>query len=81
MCGANRKDRKNNIFICEQLGIVLIEDKMKQIRLKWCGHVLKRTIDTVVRRSKMINVNDKRSRRRPKKILIETIYKDLNTLN
>ena len=35
MRGVTRKDRKRNIFIYEQVGIVLLEDKMRENHLEW----------------------------------------------
>ena len=44
--------------------------------------MLKRSLHTIIRRGEIINVNDtKKDRGRPKETLIETINKDLSTLN
>ena len=82
MCKVTRKDRKRNTFIREQLGIISIENKMRKNRLRQYEHMLRKPPDAVVRISEMINISDtKKDRRRPKKILIETINKDISTLN
>ena len=79
MCGVARKHRIKNIFICKQLGIILIEDKMRENRLRWYEHVLMRPTNMIVRKDKMILIETKK--RMIQKFLIETINKDLNLLN
>ena len=80
--GVTRKDYKKNIFIHEELGIVSIENKMRENCLKWYEHVLMRHSDVIVRKDKIINISGMRSGRgRSKKTLIETISKYLRTLN
>lgn len=34
MCRVIRKDKKRNVFICVQFGVGLIENKMKEYRLR-----------------------------------------------
>lgn len=82
MCGVIGKDKTRNTFICEQLDIVSIVDKMRENHLRWYEHMHRRHLDAIVRRCEMINVNGtRRGKERPKKISIETINKDLSTLN
>lgn len=81
MCRVTKKVRKN-IFICEQLGITSIEDEMREKRLKWYEYMVRRPMVVIIRRSKMININDMRKNKGRLKItLIETINKELNSLN
>ena len=45
-----------------------IEDKMREARLRWFGHIRIRNVDAPVRRCKKIDCQDyRRSRGRPKK--------------
>ena len=51
---------------------------MREIRLRWFGHVRRRSVDTLVRRCERINVPEgKRGRGRSKKSLDEVIREDL----
>lgn len=71
---------EKNMFIREYLGIVLLEDKMRKDHLRWHKH--RRHLDTIVKRSKMINVSSMRiDIRWLKKILVKTINKKLSILN
>ena len=57
-----------------------IEDKMRETRLIWFGH-MKRSMDAPVRRCERINIPEgKRGRGRPKKSLDEVIREDLKVV-
>ncbi|PHU03841.1 E3 SUMO-protein ligase SIZ1 [Capsicum chinense] len=58
-----RGERVRNETIREKLGVV-VEDKMREGRLKWFGHVMRRDADAPVRRCERLPL---RSRGRPKK--------------
>ena len=58
-----------------------IEDKIRDVRLKWFGHIRRRSMDAPVTRCKNINRLDcKRSRGRLKKSWSKVIRHDLKTL-
>ena len=42
MCGHTRKDKIRNEVIRNKVGVVPIEEKMRETRLKWFGHVRRR---------------------------------------
>ena len=54
MCGKTRKNKVRNKDI-RQVGILLIEDKLRENRLWWFGHIRRRSRD-VVRRMKKIDI-------------------------
>lgn len=55
----------------------MIDDKMRENRLRWYEYVLMRPPDVVVRRCEMTNIGGtRRGRERHKKALIKTINKD-----
>jgi len=61
--------------------VASIEDKIREARLCWFGHIRKRDMDALVRRCEKIDrPNYKRSRGRPKKSWSEVIRHDLKTL-
>jgi len=60
------------------VGVAPIVEKLVENMLRWFGHVERRPVDAVVRRVDQIEENHvKRGRGRPKKIIRETIRKDL----
>jgi len=81
MCGFTRIDRIRNGLISDLAKVAPIEDKMRETRLRWFGHVKRKSVDASVRRCEMINIpGGKRGRGRPKKSLDEVIRKDLRVV-
>ena len=54
MCGKTRNDRIKNANIHNRLGVTQIEDKLRDNRLWWFGHICHMSTDAVVRRNDMI---------------------------
>jgi len=50
MCGYTTKDKIRNEIIRNKVGVVPIEEKMRETRLRWFGHVTRRPRDAPVRR-------------------------------
>ncbi|KAF3665242.1 ATP-dependent (S)-NAD(P)H-hydrate dehydratase [Capsicum annuum] len=48
MCGLTRRDRIMNEAIQEKLGVASVQDKMREVRLRWFGHVMRRGTDAPV---------------------------------
>jgi len=68
MCGHTRFDKIGTGVIRSKIGVTPIEDKMKEFRLRWFGHIRKRSMDAPVRRCENINHLDcERSRGRSRK--------------
>ena len=81
MCGYTRIDSIRNGVISDLVKIAPIEDKMREIRLRWFGHVKRRSVDAPVKRCEMINIPEgKRGRGPPKKSLDEVIREDLKVV-
>ena len=71
MCGYTRIDRISNGVIRDLVKVGPLEDKLREIRLRWFGHV-KSNVDAPVRRCERINIPEgKRRRGQPKKSLDE----------
>ena len=80
MCGFTRIDRIRNGVIRDLAKVATIEDKMRETKLRWVGH-LKRSVDAQVRKYKMINIPEgKRGSGQPKKSLDEVIREDLKVV-
>ncbi|KAL4188164.1 hypothetical protein AMTRI_Chr09g42710 [Amborella trichopoda] len=80
MSGKTRRDRIRNESIRENLGVVPIDNKMRESRLRWAGHVWSRSSTTLVRRCETVKVEGlKRVKGRPKRTRLEVIRKDMRT--
>ena len=67
MCGYTRLDRIRNEVIRKRVGVAPLEDKLRETRLRWFGHVKRRSADAPVRRCEAIDLSYyKRGRGRPK---------------
>jgi hypothetical protein len=66
ICGHTRKDRIRNDDIRNKLGVVPIQEKLVQHRLRWFGHIQRRSPETPVR-SGILSYpeNTRRERGRP----------------
>ena len=81
MCGHTRLDKVRNEVIRSKIGVAAIEDKMREARLHWFGHIRRRSMDASVRRWETIECLDhRRHRGRPMKSWRELIRHDLKTL-
>ena len=56
MCGYTRLDRIRNGVIRERVGVAPLEDKLRETRLRWFGHVKRRSVDAPVRRREVIDL-------------------------
>ena len=81
MCGCTMLDKIPNRVYREKLGIAAIGDKLREGRLRWFGHVRRRSPTEPVRRVEGIQVEGKRGRGRPKRTWEEQIRLDLQALN
>ncbi|VFQ61992.1 unnamed protein product [Cuscuta campestris] len=81
MSGKTRWDRISNEVIRRQVGMAPVEDRLREARLRWFGHVRRRDVDAPVRRCKRITViGGSRGRGRPRKNYKEVIRQDLGLL-
>jgi len=72
MCGSTRLNRIRNEVIKEKVGIATIEEKLREIRFRWFGHVKRRGVNEPVRRFEAINLINCR-RRRGRRVRIRTV--------
>ena len=83
MCGFTKVDTIRNGVIRDLAKVAPIEDKMRESRLRWFGHVKRRSVAAPVKRRsvaapvkrcEMIDIpRSKRGKGRPKKSLNEVI--------
>ncbi|XP_050548275.1 uncharacterized protein LOC126909909, partial [Daktulosphaira vitifoliae] len=58
--GVTREDRIRNKYIRGTIGVVLTVDKMRENRLRWFGHVMRKEESETIRTVIEINVEKKR---------------------
>ena len=81
ICGHTRLDNIRNEVIRDKIRVASIEDKIREARLHWFGHIRSSSLDAPVRRGDKLDRSDyKRSRGRPKKSWSKVIRHDLKTL-
>ena len=56
MCDYTRLDRVRNVVIRERVGVAPLEDRMRETRLRWFGHVKRRGINALVKRCEAIHL-------------------------
>ncbi|CAL5373127.1 unnamed protein product [Camellia sinensis] len=64
MCGKTRQDRIRNECIREWVGVAPIEDKLRENRLRWFGHIQRRPTEAVVKRCDAVTVDGSEARKR-----------------
>jgi Reverse transcriptase (RNA-dependent DNA polymerase). len=79
MCGKTRKDKIRNEHIRRLVEVAPIQDKLRENRLRWFGHVKRRPITAPVRKSELINIaGNARGRGRPKLTWGEVVRQDMS---
>ncbi|PKU81295.1 ataxia telangiectasia mutated family protein [Dendrobium catenatum] len=82
MSGFTLRDRIRNEHIREKVGVAPVEDKIRESRLRWFGHIKRRPCDDPVRRVEVLDLTYvKKGRGRPKKTWLENIRNDLSLLD
>ena len=81
ICGHIKLNKIRNEVIRGKLEVASIEDKISDVRLRWVGHIRRRSLDEPMRRCEKLECMDlKRSRGRSKKNWSEVLRHDLKTL-
>ena len=78
MSGNTRRDRIRNTTIREKIGVAPIVEKMVESRLRWFGHVWRRSVDAPVRRvDQMEDSPVVKGRGRPRQTIGHVVKRDL----
>ncbi|VDL82448.1 unnamed protein product [Nippostrongylus brasiliensis] len=80
MAGVTRLDHVTNADIRERFGVIPIAEKLRETRLRWYGHVLRASDDTVCKIGLALDVPGTRPRGRPKQRWLDTIHADLKAV-
>uniref|UniRef100_A0A1S3ZRK0 Reverse transcriptase domain-containing protein n=1 Tax=Nicotiana tabacum TaxID=4097 RepID=A0A1S3ZRK0_TOBAC len=60
MCGCTRRDKIRNEAIRDRVGVASVEDKMRESRLRWFGHVKRRSMDAPVKKCERLAMENLR---------------------
>ena len=78
MCGHTRMDKIKNDDIRRKVGIAPVAEKMREHRLRWFGHILRRPLNAPIRTEVCYRENDmKKGRGRPKLTWGKVVKQDL----
>ena len=81
MCGFTRLDRIRNVVTRERVGVAPLYHKLKEIRLRWFGHVKRGSASAPVRRCEALDLLQcRRERGRPKTNWKAVIRSDMKSL-
>lgn len=80
MAGVKWQDNVSSEEVAKRCGIKEIENKLRQRRLQWFGHVRRENDEGVLRCVENMNIPGKRQVGRPKKTWKDCVQNDLNTL-
>ncbi|VDO96414.1 unnamed protein product [Heligmosomoides polygyrus] len=75
--GVTRLDRVRNDTIRQRFGDTSIVEKLREDRLRWYGHVLRASGDSVRKTGLNFEVPGKRPRRRAKQRWLDSLHQDL----
>ena len=75
--GVTRKDKNGNEYIRSTVKVVRLGMKIKEGRLSWYGHVMRRDQEYVRRRMMEMELAGKRKRGRPKRRFLDVVKEDM----
>jgi hypothetical protein len=78
MSVVTKEDRIRNKYV-RSIGIASIVDKMRENRLRWFGHIMRRVKIKAIKVIMKMNIEGKRKQGKPKKKLLDTIKNDMMT--
>ena len=78
--GVTRKDKIRNGYMRSTVKIERLGMKMREGRLRWYGHLMKRGQEYVGRKMMEMELPGKRRRRRPKRRFLDVVKKDMGEI-
>ena len=75
--GVTRKDKIRNEYIRDTVKVERLGIKMREGKLRWYGHVMKRDQEYVGRKMMEMDLQEKRKRGRPKKRFLDVVKEDM----
>ena len=78
--GATLRDKVKSVDIRKELGVNSIQDKVREMRLRWYGHMQRMEENNEVRAIVDMRVQGKRPRGIPRGRLMDCVRKDMQAL-
>ena len=75
--GVTRNDKIRNEYIRTTVKVERLEMKMREGRLRWYGHVMRRDQEYVGRKIMEMELPEKRKRGRPKRRFLDVVKEDM----
>ena len=75
--GVTRKDKIRNEYIRGTVKVERLEMKMRECRLRWYGHVMRRDQEYVGRKTMEMGLPGKTKRGRPKRKFLDVVKEDM----
>ena len=75
--GVTRKDKIRNKYIRGTVKVEWLGIKMREARLRWYGHIMRRDQEYVGRKMIEMELPGKRKRRRPKRRSLDVVKEDM----
>ena len=75
--GVTRKDKIKNVYIRDTVKIERLEMKMREGRLRWYEHVMRRDQEYVGRKMMEMELTEKRKIGRPKRKFLDVVKEDM----
>ncbi|KAE8690689.1 putative 26S proteasome non-ATPase regulatory subunit 3 [Hibiscus syriacus] len=79
-CGRTLWDMTPNSAIRMSLGVVHVSEKLREGRIRWCGHIRRRQPSDAVRRVELITIDGAKRRGRPRRKWEDCLRSDLKDL-
>ena len=79
--GVTRKDKIRNEHIRSTVKVERLGMKMKEVRLRWYGHVMRRDQEYVGRKMMEMELPGKRRRGRPKRRFLDVVKEDMGKVD
>ncbi|KAI5085143.1 hypothetical protein C0J45_23845, partial [Silurus meridionalis] len=78
--GLTRMDRFRNEFIRRTAHVGCFGDKVREVRLRWFGHVQRRDMSYIGRRMLRMEPPGRRKRRRPRRRFMDVVREDMQVV-
>ena len=77
ICGVTLKDMVESTVIASRVGVNDLEEHLRQKRLRWFGHIVRRDEEMEIKKVFELNIEGQRNRGRPVKRWTDVVEEDM----